>query len=375
VLVVPYTNPDGVAGDGGSNVYTCWNLDGVVDPGRHPEAAALKRLMDEYRPDVHVDVHGFNSAEQKMWESTGISWASGLSRSYLHRVPQLMDEAAEAVGFLITKGEESAGQIRVTAPVPGADHHYYIRNSRYNICVYPYHQFHTIAFTIEAGFEESIIVRLRRLLEIGGEVWRGERYAGYPANQVGCWTSMAVAAWGTTARQRRASRVELWQKIGQLTFGCAHPEPRGSIMAFCATTPEAAQQYVAPRRVDTLIEKLKVHPQFDVAALADFVQRMPAHNVLPQYLGSAGDGQVKPVKNGLVLRLLIPYKDAHVTEIRLDGHTIAPSDTDGYQLRTNPGTILQVAIPPDKVNPFHVATCFYESPTKRRAGFRPEDWE
>jgi hypothetical protein len=375
VLIVPYTNPDGVAGDGGSNVYTCWNLDGVVDPERHPEAASLKRLMDEYRPDVHVDVHGFNFAEQKMWESTGISWASGLSRSYLHRVPQLMDEAAEAAGFLMTKGEQSAGQVLSTTPIAGAERHYYLRKAGFNISVYPYHQFHTLAFIIESGFEESIVVRLRRLLEIGGEVWRGERYAGYPTNQVGCWTSMAVSAWGTTASQRRASRVELWQKIGQLTFGCAHPEPRGSIMAFCATTREAAQQYVAPGKVDTLIEKLKDHPQFDVAALADFVQRMPAQNLLPRYLGSVGDGEAEPVKNGLVLRLLIPYNDARLTEIRLDGHTIEPSDTDGYQLRTNPGTILEVAIPPDKVKPLHIATCFYDSPTKRRAGFGPEDWE
>ena len=146
-------------------------------------------------------------------------------------------------------------------------------------------------------------------------------------------------------------------------------------MAFCATTPEAARQYVAPRKVDTLIEKLKGHPQFDVAALAEFVQRMPAYNLEHRYLGSATDGKTEPVKNGLVLRLLIPYNDARVTEIRLDGHTIEPSDTDGYQLRTNPGTILEISIPPEKVKPLHVATCFYDSPTKRRAGFRPEDWE
>jgi hypothetical protein len=336
---------------------------------------ALKRLMDEYQPDVHVDVHGFNFVEQKMWESTGISWASGLSRSYLHRVPQRMDEAAEAAGFLITKGEQSAGQIRVTSPVPGADHHYYIRNCRYNLCVYPYHQFHTMAFTMESGFEESTIVRIRRLLEIGNEVWRGERYAGYPTNQVGCWTSMAIASWGTTAGQRRASRVELWRKIGQLTFGCAHPEPRGSIMAFCATTPEAARQYVAPGKVDTLVEKLKDDPQFDAGALADFVERMPAGNMLPGYLGSASGGEAQPIRNGLVLRLLIPYRDARVTEIRLDGHAIQQSGADGYSLRTDPGTILEVAIPPDKVKPLHIATCFYDSPTKRRAGFRAEDWE
>lgn len=61
--------------------------------------------------------------------------------------------------------------------------------------------------TMEIGFEHSALVRLQRLLQIGNETWRGERYPGYPVNQVGCWTSMAVAAWGRTAEQRRASRA------------------------------------------------------------------------------------------------------------------------------------------------------------------------
>lgn len=375
VLVVPYTNPDGVAGDGGSNVYTCWDLNGVVTPEKHPEAVALQHLMDRYQPEVHADIHGFNFAEQTMWESTGISWASGLSRSYIHRVPQLMDEAAEAAGFLITKGEQSAGQVRATAPVPDANQHYYIRNAGFNICVYPYHQFHTIAFTVESGFDESTVVRIRKLLELGNDVWRGERYPGYPTNQVGCWTSMALAGWGTSAKQRRASRVELWQKIGQMTFGCAHPEPRGSIMAFCATTPEAGQRYIKPRKIEAFLDRLEENDQFNVTALTDFTQRMPAQKLLPHYLGSAAGDEAEPIQNGLVMRLLIPYHDARVTEIRLDGHRIEPSDTDGYQLRTSPGTILEISIPPEKVKPLHVATCFYDSPTERRSGFTPEDWK
>jgi hypothetical protein len=227
---------------------------------------------------------------------------------------------------------------------------------------------------MEAGFEESIVVRLRRLLDLGHDVWRGERYPGYPSNQVGCWTSMAVAAWGTTAAERRQSRVELWQKLPQLVFGCAHPEPRGSVMAVCATTP-AARQLLSPSTVSGLVEKLKDRPKYDAEALADFADRIPAENLLPQHRGSAPDDQCEPIKHGLVMRLLVPYHDAEVTEIRLDGHLIRPSDTDGYHLRRGPGTIVEVAIPPAKVGPLHIATCFYRSPTPRRAGFLPKDWD
>ncbi len=72
--------------------------------------------------------------------------------------------------------------------------------------------------------------------------------------------------------------------------------------------------------------------------------------------------------------LVVPYNDAEVKEIRLDGHLLQESATDGYQLRRNPGTIVEIAIPPGKVREFHIASCFYESPTKRRSGFGPEDW-
>jgi hypothetical protein len=289
-------------------------------------------------------------------------------------IPLLMDEAAEKAGFLITGGERSAGQIRVTAPVPGADHHFYIRNANPNICTYSYHRAHAIAFTLEAGFEESTLVRIKRLLEIGGQTWRGERYPGYPADQVGCWTSMALAGWGTTAAQRRASRVELWQKLAQLTFGCAHPEPRGSILAVCATTPAAAKERLEPATVAGLVDKLRGDPHYDGAALADFADRIPAVDLGVQRQGPVPE-KWQPIEHGLVIRLLIPYDDAEVSEIRLDGHLIQSSDTDGYQVRRRPGTIVEVAIPPEKVGPLHAVTCFYDSPTPRRAGFLPEDWE
>ena len=375
VLCVPYPNPDGVARDGGSDVYTCWDFEGVVAPDKHPEAVALKGIFDEFQPDLHADIHGFNFAEQKMWESTGISWASGISRSYLPDVPRLMDEAAEAAGFLITKGEQSAGQIRTTCDIPGASHHYYIRAARPNVTSYPYHKFHTIAMILESGFEESTAVRLRRALQIGHERWRGERYAGYPANQVGCWTSMAIAAWGTTAAERRRSRVELWQKLPQLAYGCAHPEPRGSITAYCATTPAAAQRYLANRRLDRLLEAVRAEPRFDADAIVAMADRIPATNLACRRDGTVPEGKVQPVRHGMVIRLLVPYNDAEVTNIRLDGHPLAESPSDGYTLRRDPGTIVEIAIPPAKVRDFHIAWCFYTSPTKRRPGFRPEDWD
>jgi hypothetical protein len=372
VLLMPCNNPDGLAGDGGSDVYMCWSFDGVVDPDKHPEAVALQGVIDQYKPEVHADVHGVWFAEQTMWESTGISWASGLSRSFLPEIPRLMDAAAEQAGFLITAGEQSAGQVRATAPVPGADHHYYIRHANVNDCVYTYHTAHAITITFESGFEESTIVRLRRLLRIGNERWRGERYRGYPVNQVACWTSMALSAWGTTAAQRRASRVELWTKLGQLSYGCAHPEPRGTMMAFVCTDPETRARIFGDKKLPVVVEKLAAEAHIDGKTVMAFAERTPALNALQS--GPVSKRATGPIEHGLVIRLLIPYADATLTHLCLDGHQIAESDTDGFHVRRRPGTIVEVAVPPGKVRNVHVVTCAYETKTTRRAGFQPSDW-
>jgi len=380
VLVVPYTDPDGIASGKRERLREIyggiWTAAGVRDPEKHPEAAALQRIMDEYRPDLFIDFHGLNFAEQTMWESTGISWASAVSRCYLHDVPRLIDEAAEMQGFLITKGEQDAGQILTTSDIPnGRPEYFYLRKHSSNITLYPYIKFHSLAFIMEVGFEESLVARARRALQIGNERWRGERYAGYPTSQVGIWTLVAVSAWGTTAQERRRSRCELWQKLPQLAYGVAGPIPRDSVMAYITTTPSARERFFRSRKLANVVKRLQNRPRFDARALADAVERMPATSFGgSKYKLSTDAENVEPIRHGLVLRLLVPYNDAKVTEIRLDGHLLEESATDGYHIRRNPGTIVEIAIPPGKVADLHVASCFYNSPTRRRSGFRPEDW-
>jgi hypothetical protein len=290
-------------------------------------------------------------------------------------VPRLIDEAAEAQGFLITKGEQDAGQILTTSDIPnGLPQYFYLRKSSSNITLYPYVKFHSLSFIMEVGFEESLIARTRRALQIGHERWRGERYAGYPTNQVGMWTLVAVSAWGATARERRLSRCELWQKLPQLTYGLAGPIPRDSIMAYVATTPAAASS-VRHQTLSDVMKRIEGDPRFNADALARAAARTPAISFGgSKYAVPATSDETAPIRHGLVLRLLVPYNDAEVTDIRLDGHLLEESAADGYHLRRNPGTIVEIAIPPGKVRELHIATCSYSSPTQRRAGFRPEDW-
>jgi hypothetical protein len=292
----------------------------------------------------------------------------------------VINEAAEAEGFLITRGAEDMGTIRTTSPIPGfPDHVFHGRNDTVNITLYPYARYHTLAFIMECGFEESLIVRAKRALQVGQERWRFSLYEAYPVNQVGLWTLAAISAWGTNATQRRESRCELWQKLPQLNYGLSGPYPaRDSLVGYLSTTPEGREQ-VWWKDNSEVLENLRANPRFDanaVEAIEAVLNRTPVERF-------AGDrhkprienpDRVEPIQNGVVFRLLIPYDDAEVKQVLLDGHPVERSCTDGYDVRHGPGTIVEFAIPPGKVEGFHIFSCIYDTPTKRRAGFTPEDW-
>lgn len=400
-LICPCLNPDRWAANrrgpfepkwenalGGTTAYIgCYTWEGLTDIEKNPEAAALVALMDEYEPDVHVDVHGVMGADYGMGEYTGMSYPWGLGRPYCSRLVREMDLAADSAGFYPILQEDDTGRVHVTHIPEGARDHFQCGRPGIRVLVFSAHRYHTISLLLESGYDESTVVRLRRCLELGTERWRGELYPGYPTWQVGAYGIMSVAAWGTNAVERRRSRVELWRAANHLNFGIGHPEPaRGRLLAFCATTPQACEKFLGPggdratagsafaTPMEDVLAHIREDTRFDAAAVARFLKGSPIRNALWKYAAEpppAGN----PPRNGLSLRMHIPYADAEITELRLDGHVIGPSPREGYQTWHEPGTTVQVNVRPGKVEEFHVVTCRYDTKTVRWLGFTPDDWE
>src|SRR5688572_5493083 len=177
VLIVPYADPDhialgllkqtriiysGTTESGGQ----LWTIDGVTQPEKYPEAAALQRIMDEYRPELYIDYHGLNYAEQTMWDSTGISWGCPVSRPFLHDIPRMIDDATEAQGFLVTRGEQDDGKILTTSKIPGYPAYlFYLRHPTSNAATYAYAKYHTLGFIMECGSEERILAATKAALQ------------------------------------------------------------------------------------------------------------------------------------------------------------------------------------------------------------------
>jgi hypothetical protein len=369
------------------NPYKDWTWEG---PGDLPESRAVFKLMEELQPDAHVDVHGGPLKEFTMWESTGISWGASLSRCYEPELPRFIDDFVEDRGYLITRGEHDDGQLLSTAEVPGAGEHFYLQKSTKNATCISYHRYHTLGFIIEAGFEESIVLRARALLEAGLRRWRYQRTPQLPCDHVGIWTSTQLAAWGRTPAERRKSRVELWRRCARTGIGAAHPEDRGTIGSVVTFTPKGARQLGQPQPEDLawrtkditeIIETLEEDDQFNVPGLRSWLDnrpRLPENCAWNDGIAMRGpkklDADIQPPAHGAVIRMLIPYRDAEVQEVALDGHPLERSDTDGYTISRNPGCVVHVSIPPGKVNDMHIATCIYDGRAARKSGFTSDDW-
>lgn len=63
-----------------------------------------------------------------------------------------------------------------------------------------------------------------------------------------------------------------------------------------------------------------------------------------------------------------------MVDVRINGHNVSESTTDGYQVRRGPGTIVQYNIPPSKVGDLYIVTREYKTEKPHYQGFRPEDW-
>ena len=189
VVCMPIVHPDGYVegrlGDQGARhtiLNTGWNLSGVVDAEAVPEAVALQGVIDRLQPDLYADVHGISLdfEGQLMLESSAASPSRMTGRPFHRQIAQLMDDAALVGGFPSDRQEEDrelaagelSGEALGTKLRSGCD--------AWLPGTYAYVNYHTLQVVMEVTWQESGLLRLQRLLQIGNERWEGELVPGYP---------------------------------------------------------------------------------------------------------------------------------------------------------------------------------------------------
>lgn len=403
VLIMPCVNPDGWDARRRSGrpyhsrrgiTNTAWNVYGIniydtaywfgpAASEENPEGLTILSVAEEYQPDASMDVHSTQRG-QTMPESTGFSWGDFNAHSFQPLIVEEMNQALEKAGYLAERPAMDAGRIKVGSRSPGQEHNYYRITNKQTIMTHLYLRYHTLAYNCEAAYDFAVVARARRLLEIGTETWRDEFYPGYPNRQVGKWGPTSIAAWGDTATKRRKSRVELWRKMNQIHFsGVTHhrspAQTDNRIMSICATTTKASQKWIGDGSKGDLLSNLSQGEHLDFQYITRFVDGLPMEMRSPPHysLGyKSGEVHDEPIRNGMSMRVFIPYQDAEIYDARIDGYEVKQSAVDGYMVRSGPGTIVQFNISPNRVGGIHVVSLKYKVARLHRQGFdQDRDWD
>lgn len=387
VVFVPIVNPDGyVHGDSRNtqekDPYVKWTLDGPEDPATMPEAVGIQKLMDQYQPEVHADYHGLDQSFPGyiMEEASGTAFSNLSLRPYHMEIIHMMNDAALAGGFPSDTGAEDDAERMLWGPELNA---MWIKlwpgRPRPYAAIYCYNHYHSLVLAAEACWQQSTLLRYRRLLQVGNETWPGEYYAGYPTRIMSNNNFHSIVAYGATAAARRRSRTELWNKLGQIYHGMDNPQTEGAVLYVCATSPAAATKWLGDKTLAGFARTIQGQTEINSEPILNLLKRHPdgvGQWGNAAYFAVNGGGasaeQCAPIENGLAIRLRIPYAKAKLTDLRLNGRPIQQSEMDGYVVWVARGfTHVQVNIPPEtsKRQEFFIVTCEYDPCEKRDVGW------
>jgi hypothetical protein len=120
--------------------------------------------------------------------------------------------------------------------------------------------------------------------------------------------------------------------------------------------------------LDQLLEKAGRDTRFNAQALREFAADLPPYNRVQSpndlaVMRGNGTGVPVPIQHGLSVRLRLPFRNASVTDLRLNGHPLAESAVDGYvYYRARGYTYVQVNHPPSrtKTEDLFIMTCSYD---------------
>ena len=378
ILCVPVANPDGyVRGEHGP-VYSDWTAAGPRDPEKSPESTAIQRLVDEFVPDVHADVHGVNLgfAACTMLENSAASYSNLALRPYHREIIDWMDRAALDEGYA-SDTQESDSELVYWGPEMGPEFARRAWRGRPRIyaALYAYWRYHTMVLASEIRWARSCLARHRRLFQVGNEIWPGENVSGYPTRVVLANDYHMVVARGDTAAGRRASRVELWNRRESMAVAMADPSVDGRAVFACATTPAAARKWLREAPLAECAERFAALPGADAAGLREFFAGWPGSQNHPEAFLSVrgpdpGAPEVGPPLHGFALRLRLFAPAATIRELRLNGRLLPLSDPRVSVWHARGMTHVELDVPGHEARDldFALLTCLHDP------GPRPEDW-
>lgn len=405
VLIMPCINPlamfytDRFRNEQGIDPYTgsgrvgkIWDVKSLslLKPEDAPELTAVLSVIDEYKPEVHADLHGTGLQEyapdqlgtrqmyhgQIMTEVTGAAYSNYALRPWDWRVTEAMIAAGREAGFPSDRFEADAQRTFWGPELAPLGKKLWHGSPLFYSAHFGYAKYHSMVITQEVAWEQSVVARMKGLMKIGNHAWLDERRAGYPVNRMKHFVGHYVTAVGSDATAIRASREELWNQQSNFTLGFLYPQTDGRESLVCATS-SAAKKAIAVDQMAALTPNLRTLLGERAEGIVRFIQTGPelklAMDTPNVQLLASKESEDAKLTHGIGFRLRLPYRAATKLDLQLNGVALQPSATDGYESWFADGfTQVQINVPPAKTGGgLFFITCAYEPDEHRPTGWMP----
>ncbi len=406
VLVMPVMNPRGFVAEANANesladpysagrgsLFDIPTL-ALKAPAALPEVAAFMAVVDEVRPELHVDLHGVSIGWKGMEtpETAGPAGSNTALRPWDSRFDERLIHAANEAGYGIYRMEMDEERLHFAPQMaPHANALWWGRPFFYT-GMYPYLKYHTLPVTLEITWEESAMARLKEIARIGNGTWPSENRPGYPVNVMANNGLNQLVAWGATPAEIRKSRAELWARQAHIPLGSLAPKADGRIVFLGILTaggaaqvakaqePQAASATPAPvpERLskEELLRMVESAPGFtEPERTKAFIQSGPEGRLVLNWTGLlAKPPLAEPIRNGLAFRTRIPHRNVAFGEVRLNGQKLEEGKPLGYEHWQVDGfTHLKINIPPQESSKMDLALieCSFTPAAPRSQGWAP----
>ncbi|MDF1740917.1 MAG: M14 family zinc carboxypeptidase [Verrucomicrobiales bacterium] len=357
---------------------------------RAPEMAAFLKVVDEFQPEAHLDLHGTGLQEygddqlgkreryqgQIMTEITGSAYSNYVLRPWDWRVTEAMIRAGNEAGFPSDRFEADAQQLLYGPGLEAIVGQHWRGRPQFYSAQYGATKYHTLIAALEVAWEESGLVRTKGWLNIGNAVPAGENVVGYPVDRMKAFVGHFVTTSGTNAAERRKSRVELWQCQSSFSQAFLYPQTDGRSLYAVATNAAAREKLDSSH--ETFLTNIEGHPSVDASAIREFIESGPEIKIAVEAGKESevfGTADRNATEHGIGFRLRIPYQNATVERIALNGHPLESAEMNGYRaFQGNGFTQVQVSLDGEtaaKSDGLFVITLSYTPPVKRKIGWTP----
>jgi hypothetical protein len=324
-------------------------------------------------------------AGQLVAPSVGGAGSNYSLRPWDWRLNERLMAAGHPEGFSYDRMECDAQQMFWGGPATDAlGDRLWMGRPRFYSAMYSYFKYHTLLFTCETGWMESAAAPIKELFRIGNEGYGSGPDRDYPVNVAKSqFGGFRICAYGTTPGERRRSRFELWDRQTAMSMGQMYPQSDTREMFVVALTSDAGDKLFSgtgnsgiwmkiPR--EQFLKNIESISYIDVPAVRKFMQAGPKVPIsVLGWLGKKNAAAGKPVQNGVAIQFKIFYKNPEIVSLRLNGHVISKSATDGYQTWVEDGcTNVRINIPPSmtRERSAFIVTCAYKPDVQRTYGWQ-----